>query len=151
MASDRRFKYDVKDNVPGLEFINKLRPVTYYFDEDKLAYFTKTGIIPKAQNNMVKQTSYQEHKNLRTGFLAQDVEKLANELGYDFDGVHVPTSERDHYSIAYSQFIMPLVKSVQEQQIMIEELNKKLSSQDDQIKRLNEKVNALLLNQNIKN
>ncbi len=29
--SDGRFKKDVKQDVPGLEFINKLRPVTYHY------------------------------------------------------------------------------------------------------------------------
>jgi hypothetical protein len=117
VVSDERFKYNIKDNVPGLEFIDKLTPVTYYFDERKLAEYTKTGII---NDNIIKPASYEGEKKLHTGFLAQDVEKIANQLGYSFDGVHTPENDRDHYSLAYSQFIMPLVKSVQEQQQQIE-------------------------------
>src|SRR5690606_31164284 len=30
--SDSRFKTDVTENVPGLDFINRLRPVTYHID-----------------------------------------------------------------------------------------------------------------------
>ncbi len=30
--SDGRFKKDLKENVPGLEFINLLKPVTYTYD-----------------------------------------------------------------------------------------------------------------------
>jgi trimeric autotransporter adhesin len=41
-------------------------------------------------------------------------------LGYSFDGVRAPVNGRDHYSLAYTQFIMPLVKAVQEQQQIIE-------------------------------
>jgi hypothetical protein len=33
--SDARIKTKVKENVPGLEFINLLKPVTYHFDVDK--------------------------------------------------------------------------------------------------------------------
>ncbi len=30
--SDKRFKKDIKQDVPGLEFINMLRPVTYHYN-----------------------------------------------------------------------------------------------------------------------
>jgi hypothetical protein len=140
VPSDARFKYDVEDNVPGLDFINKLKPVTYYFDEQKLAEFTRTGII---NNIMIKPVSYKGEKQLHTGFLAQDVEKIARQLGYSFDGVHAPTNNKDHYSLAYSQFIMPLVKSVQEQQQIIEDQNKKIDRQAEQIKKMNERIEAL--------
>jgi hypothetical protein len=120
--SDQRFKYNIRDNVPGLEFIKKLQPVTYYFDEKKLAEFTKTGII---DNSGLVPASYNGQKQLHTGFLAQDVEKIVGELGYSFDGLHIPANDKDHYSLAYSQFIMPLVKAVQEQQQIIEDQNKK--------------------------
>ncbi len=60
--------------------------------------------------------------------------KIFKELGYSFDGVHAPANDRDHYSLAYSQFIMPLVKSVQEQQKLIEFLNNKVYNQKLKIK-----------------
>jgi len=138
--SDKRFKYDIKNDVPGLEFIKRLIPVTYYFDEQKLAEFTKTGVI---NNSMIKPASYNEEKQLHTGFLAQDVEKIANELGYSFDGVHSPVNNKDHYSLAYSQFVMPLVKSVQEQQQIIEDQNKKIDTLSEQIRKMNEKIEML--------
>ena len=120
VASDARFKYNIKNNVPGLAFITKLNPVTYYFDDEKLARFAETGIT----DNQVIPAVYTGEKTLRTGFLAQDVARIAAELGYQFDGVHLPANSKDHYSLAYSQFVMPLVKSVQEQQAMIEALSK---------------------------
>jgi hypothetical protein len=109
--SDARFKYNIKDNVPGLDFIQRLKPVTYYFDKEKLEHFTKTGIV---DNNDVRSAAYKGELVVHTGFLAQDVERTAKELGYSFDGVHAPANNKDHYSLAYSQFIMPLVKAVQE-------------------------------------
>ncbi|MEO6453900.1 MAG: tail fiber domain-containing protein [Ginsengibacter sp.] len=131
--SDARFKYNIQNNVPGLDFIKLLTPVTYYFDEEKLTEYTKTGII---NNSILKPASYKE-KQLHTGFLAQDVEKIVRELGYSFDGIHAPANDKDHYSLAYSQFIMPLVKSVQEQQEII-------NSQAEQIKIMNEKIETLV-------
>ncbi|MEO6454973.1 MAG: tail fiber domain-containing protein [Ginsengibacter sp.] len=139
--SDARFKYHIQNNVPGLDFIKKLTPVTYYFDEEKLAEYTKTGII---NNGTIKPVLYNGGKQLHTGFLAQDVEKIVRDLGYNFDGVHAPANDKDHYSLAYSQFIMPLVKSVQEQQQIIEDQNKRINSQAEQIKKMNEKIESLI-------
>ncbi len=140
IPSDARFKYNIRNNVPGLDFITRLTPVTYYFDEEKLKEYTKTGLLT---NNMTIPVSYKGEKQLHTGFLAQDVARVSKELGYSFDGVHAPSNDKDHYSIAYSQFIMPLVKSVQEQQQIIENQDKKIESQAEQIKRMNERIEAL--------
>ena len=107
-----------------MDFIKKLTPVTYYLDVQKLDAYSKTGII----NNNILTSPDAKEKQLHTGFLAQDVEKIANELGYEFDGVHAPVNDKDHYSLAYSQFIMPLVKAVQEQQVIIENLQKQVQA-----------------------
>lgn len=140
VASDARFKYNILANVPGLDFIKKLTPVTYYFDEEKLNEFSRTGLL---NNSSVSQASYHPQKQLHTGFLAQDVEKAATQLGYNFDGIHTPVNNKDHYSLAYSQFIMPLVKAVQEQQLIIEDQDKKLNGQAGQIKKMNDRIEEL--------
>ena len=56
---------------------------------------------------------------VHTGFDAQDVEVAAKECGFDFDGVKAPMDENGNYAIAYSQFVVPLVKGMQEQQATI--------------------------------
>lgn len=114
-TSDARFKYDVHQNVPGLAFINKLKPVTYHLDRKKMTDFAKTGIM-NASFNIDKDAI------LNTGFLAQDVEIAAKEIDFNFDGVNAPTSAKDHYSLAYSQFVVPLVKAVQELNTEVEKL-----------------------------
>ncbi|RZJ68770.1 MAG: hypothetical protein EOO50_00905 [Flavobacterium sp.] len=124
--SDARFKFNVKQNVPGLDFIMKLKPVTYNFDTRKFQQYLSQN-IPDSLKTDVKGNAFDKSSGIvRTGFLAQDIEKAANELGYDFDGLHIPDASNptDNYSVAYSQFIMPLVKSVQEQQGEIEALRK---------------------------
>ncbi|MGD1921700.1 MAG: tail fiber domain-containing protein, partial [Pleurocapsa sp.] len=42
MVSDKRFKTKVKADVPGLAFINELRPVTYQMNMDAIAKFHNT-------------------------------------------------------------------------------------------------------------
>ena len=54
-----------------------------------------------------------------TGFIAQEVEAAAQELGYDFSGVDKPKSEDDFYGLRYAEFVVPLVKGMQEQQELI--------------------------------
>ena len=150
-VSDARFKYNVQNNVPGLEFITKLKPSTYYFDNEKLAEFAKTGVVGSSWATT-------EGKIIKTGFLAQEVEKVAQEIGYDFDGINRPENDRDNYSLAYSQFVVPLVQAVQEQQKIIETQNEKirrleaknenlsvsLQAQQAQIESISQNLQALL-------
>ena len=68
-----------------------------------------------------------------TGFIAQEVEAAAIKAGYDFSGVDKPKNENDQYALRYAEFVVPLVKAVQEQQAIINSQNKKI---DDLIKRL---------------
>jgi predicted RNase H-like nuclease (RuvC/YqgF family) len=51
---------------------------------------------------------------LQTGFIAQEVEKAASELGFDFSGVDKPKNKDDFYGLRYAEFTVPLVKAVQE-------------------------------------
>ena len=82
----------------------------------------------------------------RTGFIAQEVEKAADSTGFDFDAVKKPENDRDHYSLSYEEFVVPLVKAVQEQQGQIEELKKDRAQIEDlkkEIEDLKKMVTAL--------
>ncbi|MFM1793224.1 MAG: hypothetical protein RLZZ252_1578, partial [Bacteroidota bacterium] len=59
-----------------------------------------------------------------SGFIAQDVEKVAKSLGYDFSGIDAAQNDKDLYGLRYSEFVVPMVKAIQEQQVQIEELKK---------------------------
>jgi hypothetical protein len=109
--SDARFKTRVKEDVPGLAFISKLRPVTYYWDEQKLRHFN--GAEPEVAAAKAKRY---------TGFIAQEVEAAATQTDFDFSGIVTPDNEKTAYQLSYSEFVVPLVKAVQEQQKQIEEL-----------------------------
>ena len=66
-----------------------------------------------------------KERKLYTGFVAQEVEKAAKESDYQFDGVVTPKNIKEAYGLSYSQFVVPLVKAIQEQQKMIGDQNKK--------------------------
>ncbi|WP_232341435.1 hypothetical protein [Hymenobacter ginkgonis] len=65
---------------------------------------------------------------MRTGFLAQEVEATARQLGFRFDGIQVPANARDHYSLGYAQFVVPLVRAVQELSTENEALKARLAT-----------------------
>ncbi len=119
--SDGRFKENVKNNVPGLDFINKLRPVTYNLNTD--AIVDHIGMPNKVKHEADNQAGLQlKAKETQTGFIAQEVEQAANEAGFNFSGVLTPDNNKDTYRLRYAEFVVPLVKAVQEQQAQIESL-----------------------------
>ena len=122
--SDARFKFNVHDDqVPGLSFINKLRPVTYQFDTRKFDEHLMQNMPDSLQRRRMEGQDYSKSTaQVQTGLLAQEVEQICKDLGYDFSGLHVPKSEVDNYGLAYGSFVPLLVKAVQEQQKEIEKL-----------------------------
>lgn len=130
--SDARFKNNIKENIPGLDFIKQLKPVTYNFDTKKFEEHLMQDMPESIKEERLKGRDFTaSSKIIHSGFLAQDIEKTCKQLGYDFDGLHIPDAENktDNYSVAYSQFIMPLVKAVQE-------LSKQNDDQKNQIEEL---------------
>jgi hypothetical protein len=131
--SDGRFKFNVREDVAGLDFILKLRPVTYQLDTRKLNDHARGLSNPSDYIH----ASYNEATILRrTGFIAQEVDQAATETGFDFSGVNKPKSATDHFSLSYESFVVPLVKAVQEQQSVI-------AKQEEEIKKLKVQLEAL--------
>lgn len=142
IISDENFKSDIKTDVPGLSFISKLNPVTYNFEYKKFQEYLYKNVPDSLKSKYFESIKDQNFDNKQTGFIAQEVEKICKELNYEFDALHIPdpNNNTDHYSLAYSQFVVPLVKAVQEQQVMIEDLKKDAESKnaiiEDLIRRL---------------
>jgi hypothetical protein len=78
-----------------------------------------------------------------TGFLAQDVETAAREIGYDFSGVDAPKNEKDPYGLRYAEFVVPLVKAVQEQQTMIDEKDQQIVALQSTVAELQAKMEII--------
>jgi hypothetical protein len=144
VVSDGRFKKNVNEDVKGLEFILNLRPVTYNYDAFALAEFykedwrrDKNGKYAKLQANDIVQQSRTQKSAIRySGFIAQEVEATAKKIGYDFSGIDAPQNENSLYGLRYSEFVVPLVKAVQEQQSLI-------TKQQSLIDQLTKRIEAL--------
>lgn len=105
--SDARIKNTIQQNVPGLEFINLLNPVTYHYNihtQNQLM-----GVNAAAQEELEGQ--YDIEKIQFTGFIAQEVDAAAQKINYDFSGVDKTGTLM---GLRYSEFVVPLVKAVQE-------------------------------------
>ncbi len=124
--SDGRFKTNVNENVKGLDFIRLLRPVTYNFETLKFQEFLMKNFPDSVRRARLNEYGDRPAVNpvRQTGFIGQEVAEAARKAGYSFDGVHVPSDENDNYSVSYDAFVVPLVKAVQEQQALIESLQK---------------------------
>lgn len=121
--SDSRFKEDIKEDVSGLAFIKELHPVSYTVNQPAINKFLKT------KQDINSQIAARSISTIRhTGFLAQEVHKLVQETGYNFNGVVVPQNDEDYYSIRYAEFVVPLVKAVQELSEMIDSQQKLINT-----------------------
>jgi trimeric autotransporter adhesin len=107
--SDRRLKENIINTNIGLEFIKRLQSVSYNYIAD---------------NTKIRHD----------GFIAQDIETVMKDLNISFSGVK--KSDDGMYSLAYSDFVMPLVNAVKEQQNIIE-------GQASKILKLEEKLHKM--------
>ena len=146
--SDGRFKKNVKKDVPGLAFISQLNAITYTMDVRSLRSFLGEDRRNKAEGETVREKNFEaeasiqkeiEEKEMiiRTGFVAQEVEAAAKKIGYSFSGVDKPKNEHTPYGLRYSEFVVPLVKAVQE-----------LSAKNDELQKQIDELKAIVLKNN---
>ena len=114
-ASDKRLKMNIKELNTGLDFIMKLKPMSY-----------------QMKNLTDTRTNW--------GFLAQDIEQL---VGSENAILTVGEDKDRTLGLRYTDFVAPLTKAVQEQQKEIEELKAKLSASQQQVNTLNASLETL--------
>jgi len=135
--SDSRIKTAVAEDVKGLDFITRLRPVSYY---KNFAAITDITGNKETENFPGK---YDGEQIKYSGFIAQEVENAAKQSNYNFSGLHIPKSRFDLYSLSYAEFVVPLVKAVQEQQAMIKSQQKIMEEQQKKLELFEKRLDAL--------
>ncbi len=109
------FKFNIKQNVKGLEFIKKLHPVTYQLDTKALddyeiqSYPDSLKIRHQAGMNFALSTA-----KVHSGLIAQGVDSAANAVGFTSSIVHRPTNSSDIYRLNYAEIVVPLIQAVQD-------------------------------------
>ncbi|MFL5752466.1 MAG: tail fiber domain-containing protein [Bacteroidia bacterium] len=146
-SSDARFKFNINENVKGLEFINKLRPVSYQFNTQQFTEFLCQNMADSIRDSHLNGIDFSPSTALvHSGLLAQEVEQAAIATGFVTDIVHAPANENDNYSIAYAGLVVPLIKAVQEQQSIIDSLKEKNTKQDSINNALQDQINQIVNN-----
>tara|TARA_R100000315_G_C5224888_1_gene136141 strand:+ start:325 stop:1674 length:1350 start_codon:yes stop_codon:yes gene_type:complete len=114
-TSDRSIKNTITDSDLGLDFINKLKPVSFKFNQNV------------EELKLDAKTHY--------GLIAQDVEDVITGLGKTLDDISIAVKPEDKtyagndrpMAIDYTQLISVLIKSVQELSAKVETLESKVS------------------------
>ena len=126
-TSDLRDKTNIETASLGLEFINKLRPVSYNMkiggnsfvrDEDGEIAFDENGKPITESRPGVRR---------HWGLIAQEVKSALEEVNApDFGGFIIDDLEdpNSHLSLSYEQFISPMIKAIQELSARVETLEK---------------------------
>ena len=136
-----------KNNVPGLLFIQKLKPVTYTLDLHGIESFLWPGNSRYA--NMDAKETNQTKAFLEEGMNAKEkllIQVLLLRMWNWLQGKMVLISPvawmpprmmcKDFRYWWHAQFVVPLVKAVQEQQTIIENQNKKIETQQQHLEQL---------------
>lgn len=129
--SDQRIKEQITANVPGLSFITRLRPVTYYVNKQKEAQLTGHPVKAGVQDPV-----------LHSGFLAQEVEAAAKAAGYNFEGVKQEEGGK-YYTVGYTLFVVPLVQAVKDLHAEVIGLKARLDASQTSYQQLAEQVRRL--------
>jgi hypothetical protein len=113
--SDIRKKKDITDITLGLDFINSLRPVAFRLIEG--------------------------NDRVDFGFIAQDIEAILGTDDYNILGIG-GEPERT-LSLRYTDFIAPMVKAIQEQEVHIHDQQEQIEDQQAYIKTLEKRLSRL--------
>ena len=117
VTSDKRWKSDIKQSNLGLDFITKLKPVSYFRNND-------------------------ESKKREYGFIAQELEETLNASGAAANGI-ISKDDKGMYSVRYNDLMAPMVKAIQEQQLLIQDLKFKIEELERDASGKNELVGRM--------
>jgi trimeric autotransporter adhesin len=116
VTSDARDKTDIAPTTYGLNFVNKLKPITFRWDE-RVNYEDKN---PDGSKKKLK---------MQLGFLAQDVIALEKEFGAVAKDLLVADDEQEeNLKITETKMIPVLVKALQELSTQLTELKAEVAT-----------------------
>jgi len=130
--SDGRFKTNIKANVSGLAFINQLRPVTYHLKATALDQFLHSNSKQTSQAVYTKSlAAKRSHCLYRPGGAGSG--SRCKKESVLISQVWMPLKNAsDTYGLRYDEFVVPLIKAVQE----LSKENDELQKQIDELKAL---------------
>ena len=153
VTSDRTKKANITPSILGLDFINKLTPVSYTMITGSKVWEELPPTIQILEEEeeydngyLIKEAKYKEIPNPQTpeiieilpgkrthyGLIAQDVKVVLDEMGLsttDFAGyMAADPIEHTDLGLRYEEFISPIVKAIQELSSKVNRLEAEISS-----------------------
>ncbi len=121
ITSDRRAKANINDCRLGLDFIGRLRPVSYVRIND-------------------------EQQRTEYGFVAQEIEQVLQDAGIKEAGM-LTVDDDGRYELRYNDLLAPMVKAIQELKSENDALKKEITRMHSTIaKQVKEEIRSVLLN-----
>ena len=119
-GSDGRDKTNVQDLRPslGLEFIKKLRPVSYVWDN-------RDQYVQKCSFEYGQKDGTLAGERKHYGIISQELKQTLEELNENFEGL-LYDEDQDAYRMKYSSLIAPLTKAIKELDERTQELKLKV-------------------------
>jgi trimeric autotransporter adhesin len=102
VTSDSRWKENIQPSNLGLNFIKDLKPVFYTRKND-------------------------ETKKVEYGIIAQELEASLLKNGANTNGI-ITKDDEGMYSVRYNDLLAPMIKAIQEQQVLIESLKSEIQT-----------------------
>lgn len=119
-GSDGRDKANIQDlrSTLGLEFIKKLRAVSYVWD-NRETYVRECGFEYGQKDGTLADT------RLHYGIIAQELKQAVDDLNENFEGL-LYDAEKDGYRMQYTSLIAPLTAAIKELDERTQDLKLKL-------------------------
>ena len=108
-TSDRNEKNTIKETDLGLDFINKLKPVSYIWNNKTRTHY---GLIAQDVQEVLKDIS-KDTKDF-AGFIKADISEEKD-------------NSKHSYGLRYNEFISPMIKAIQELKAEIELLKTQIN------------------------
>ena len=141
-TSDRNEKNTIADSDLGLSFVNKLKPVSYKFNTGTRTHY---GLI--AQDVETTLSDISKPTSGFAGFIKEDTKDILyekqDEIPSDKNIGDVKIAASTVYGLRYSEFIAPLIKSIQELSAEVDTLKTEKTKLQTDLTALTERVAAL--------
>lgn len=122
--SDARDKIDIQDSDHGLNFIMQLRARKWRWNHRERYSTPAMDENGKYYRKEVPNDGSRAGKRYHYGLIAQEVQDILIKNNIDFGGFqdHNINNGEDVMSIGYNELISPMIKAIQEQQLIILQL-----------------------------
>ena len=118
-SSDLRKKTNINDMALGLDFIDKLKPITYQWKPN--------NELPEEFKEYAEE-NVKDTETVMTGLGAQDVKQALDDVGYTERFPGWKEEEDGSQRISKEEFIIPLINAIQELKAEVEMLKEKLNN-----------------------